>query len=309
MERAIRPISGSLNALLVLEVAVRRASLSRAAEELGLSQPAVSRHISTLESRLGQVLFERNNNQIVPSAAAVRLADAVALGFGHLDQVWAEISAPTDRQEVTLACSFGFADQWLMPRFSDLREHLGGSKVRVVTTDQLGDIDLSRLDAAVVWDTAGLPDRPFIPLIKSEVFPICSPDFLAAHPEAKDNISQLPPSLFLHFDVRESGFLTWQGWFERMGLQVPPFDRGPEFDAYPFLLQSVRRGEGVGLGWHGLVDQALAKGEILRLGPSTSDRDYSYFLQHRPFREKDGALARLADWFETATSDDLAGIA
>jgi DNA-binding transcriptional LysR family regulator len=307
MERVIRPISGSLNALLVLEVAVRHSSLSRAAEELGLSQPAVSRHISTLESRLGQALFERNNNQVIPSTAAVRLADAVALGFGHLDQVWTEISAPTDRQEVTLACSFGFADQWLMPRFSDLREFLGGSKVRVVTTDQLGDIDLSRLDAAVVWDTAGLPDRPFIPLIKSEVFPICSPDFLAAHPETGGNISRLSPSLFLHFDVRESGFLTWQGWFERMGLQAPSFARTSEFDAYPFLLQSVRRGEGVGLGWHGLVDQALAKGEILRLGPTISDRDYSYFLQHRPFRDKDGALARLVDWFKMAASDGPAG--
>ena len=119
MERSIRPTAGSLNALLVLEVAVRHASLSRAAQELGLSQPAVSRHIATLEDRLGQPLFHRNNNRITPTESATRLAGAVALGYGHVDQVWDDVLKPSDRREVTLACSYGFADQWLMPSFSD----------------------------------------------------------------------------------------------------------------------------------------------------------------------------------------------
>lgn len=300
MERIIRPISGSLNALLVLEVVVRHASLSRAAQELGLSQPAVSRHVSTLEDRLGVGLFERNNNQIAPTASALRLADAVSLGFGHLDQVWTEISAPPERQEVTLACTYGFADQWLMPRFSDLRDRLGGAQVRVVTTDQLGDIDLSRLDAAVVWDTSRLPERPFFPLIKSEVFPICSPEFLAAHPETSDAIESVPPKLFLHFDVGESGFMTWPKWFALAKRDAPAFRSPAQFDAYPFLLQAVEAGHGIGLGWHGLVDQALASGKILRLSPSLSDRDISYFLQHRPIRDEGGLLAKMLRWFKEA---------
>ncbi|WP_170763037.1 LysR family transcriptional regulator [Ruegeria lacuscaerulensis] len=298
----IRPSSGSLNALLVLEVAVRHSSLSRAADELGLSQPAVSRHITTLEDRLGQPLFERNNNQITPTANAIRLADAIALGFGHVDLAWTDISAPRDRKEVTLACTFGFADQWLMPRFSDLRRHLGDGRVRVVTTDQLGDIDLSRLDAAVVWDPSRLSDRPCFPLIRSETFPICSPDFLAAHPEAKECISRVPPELFLHFDVGESGFMTWDKWFTHARLERPSFGNFTAFDAYPFLLQSVRRGEGIGLGWRGLVDQSLANCEVLRLGPSVSDREVSYYLQHRPVRNENGTLGRMLRWFQRAVS-------
>ena len=303
MERLIRPTSGSLNALLVLEVAVRHSSLSRAADELGLSQPAVSRHITTLEDRLGQSLFDRNNNQITPTANARRLAEAVELGYGHVDQVWTEISAPPDRQEVTLACTFGFADQWLMPRFSDLRHHLDDGRVRVVTTDQLGDIDLSRLDAAVVWDPSRQPDRPFFPLIRSEIFPICSPAFLRAHPKAEESISHLPPELFLHFDIGDSGFMTWERWFAQAGLETPEFGQAPAFDAYPFLLQSVRRGEGIGLGWHGLVNQSLDRGEVLRLGPTVSDRDVSYFLQHRPVRNENSALSRMLRWFKRAASE------
>ncbi|WP_027258062.1 LysR family transcriptional regulator [Leisingera aquimarina] len=300
MERSIRPTAGSLNSLLVLEVAVRHASLSRAAAELGLSQPAVSRHISTLEERLRQPLFERNNNRIAPTANATRLADAVALGLGHVDQAWSEILAAPDTDEVTLACTFGFADQWLMPRYSDLRAYLGGGRVRVVTTDQLGDIDLSRLDAAVVWDPSRMPDRPYFPLIPAETFPICSPGFLEAHPEAGADIARVPPELFLHFDTGVSGFLTWEGWFAQAGLTAPQFGTAAEFDAYPFLLQSVRRGEGIGLGWTGIADQALAAGEVLRLRPAVSDRPHSYFLQHR---ETGGsALERMLKWFKREAS-------
>lgn len=294
MERSIRPTAGSLNALLVLEVAVRHASLSRAATELGLSQPAVSRHITTLEARLRQPLFERNNNRITPTANASRLADAIALGLGHVDQAWTEVLAAPDTGEVTLACTFGFADQWLMPRYSGLRAYLDGNRVRVVTTDQLGDIDLSQLDAAVVWDPSRMPDRPYFPLIPAEAFPVCSPGFLEAHPEAATDISQLPPELFLHFDP---GFLTWESWFEQAGLPPPQFDVAAEFDAYPFLLQSVRRGEGIGLGWTGIVDNALACGEIVRLGPTVSDRAHSYFLQHR-IPASGSALERMLKWFQ-----------
>ncbi|MBE1285325.1 MAG: LysR family transcriptional regulator [Rhodobacteraceae bacterium] len=297
MEQPAHNIAGSLNALLVLEVAVRHSSLSRAAKELGLSQPAVSRHISTLEGRLGQPLFQRNNNRIVPTPNAQRLADAVALGLGHVDQTWVDISAPPDRGEITLACTFGFADQWLMPRFSDLRAHMGDTRVRVVTTDQLGAIDLSWLDVAVVWDVAATPDRPYFPLIRDEAFPICSPAFLARHPEACEDLSRIPADVFLHFDTGRSGFLTWNAWFARVGLKPPKFGKSTEFDAYPFLLQSVRRGEGIGLGWTGLVDQALEDGEVLRLGPTASSREASYYVQHRPFLKQDASLQFLLDWF------------
>lgn len=303
MERTIRPISGSLNALLVLEVVVRHSSLSRAAETLGMSQPAVSRHISTLEARLGKPLLSRNNNRVVPTADAFKLANAVELGMGHLDQIWTEISAPPDRSDVTLACTFGFADQWLMSRFSDLRKFVGEGRVRVVTTDQLGDIDLRRLDAAVVWDPSRMPDRPYFPLIPCETFPICSPDFLKAHPEARESVANLSPELFLHLDVGDSGFMTWASWFAHAGFIPPVFSRPTRFNAYPFMLQAVRNGEGVGIGWRGLIELALAKGEIIRLGPTVADRKVSYFLQHRQVRDENGTLGRMLHWFESAAPE------
>ena len=79
MASQFKYISGSLNALLVLEAVVRNRGFTRAAAELHLSQPTVSRHIATLESRLKRSLFTRNGNQVLPSVEAERLASAIAL--------------------------------------------------------------------------------------------------------------------------------------------------------------------------------------------------------------------------------------
>ena len=84
MEAQFHTLMGSLNALLVMEAAVRHSGFSSAAKELNLSQPAVSRHISTLEGRLGCALFYRDHNKITPTEAGQKLADAVSLGIGHV---------------------------------------------------------------------------------------------------------------------------------------------------------------------------------------------------------------------------------
>lgn len=301
-------IAGSLNSLLVLEAAVRCGGFSLAAKELNLTQPAVSRHVATLEARLGQALFVRANNKLTVTEVGQKLADAVSLGFGHVDKAWQEIAAPQDHGNIVLACSYGFADQWLMPRFSDLRATMRGVIVRVVTSDRLEDLDFGRVDAAVVWDLSRTPERPSIPLIPDETFPVCSPTFyenhLATHkltPPSNETLldfNLLSADDYLHFSVGNSGFCTWQSWFTLTGLPIPPFGQSTPYDAYPFLMQAVLNGEGVALGWRGLVDQLLEDGRLLRCGPSVSNRETSYFLQYRRMAGENRVLQQLVAWFE-----------
>lgn len=312
MERQNWSIAGSLNALVVLEAAVRHRNFSVASAKLNLSQPAVSRHISALEGRLAQPLFHRDNNKITPTENACKLAEAVTLGFGHVEQVWKDISVSPERDEVVLACTFGLAEQWLLPRFHGLRAAMNGTRVRIVTTDQLGDINLARVDAAVVWDLEQAPDRPALPLFPEEAFPVCTREFaerelkLSKNPTADylgpETLQKLSPDRFLHFDVGRSGFLSWNTWFARVGLQPPRFEKFPVFDAYPFLLQAVLGGEGVALGWRGLVDELLAQRRVLRVGPKVANRETAYFLQYRPIHDPGSGLARLLEWFRTQTA-------
>ncbi|MES0192665.1 LysR family transcriptional regulator [Mesorhizobium sp. LSJC264A00] len=299
-----------MNALLVLEAAVRHGNFSLAARSLNLSQPAVSRHISILEERLGQRLFLRNNNRITPTANARELGAAVALGLGHIRETWKKIYCPPPRDDVILACTFGFADQWLMPRFARLRLAMQGARVRVITTDQVADIDQNWVDAAVVWHLGDCNDRPAFPLIAEEAFPVCSPAFafreLGEVPrDFCDPIAlrNLPPDKFLHFDQGDSGYLTWDSWFSKVGLAAPAFGRRETFDAYPFMLQAILNGEGVGLGWQGLVNELVAQGRLLRVGPVVANLKTAYYLQHRSVESSDSALARLVAWFRLEVSN------
>ncbi len=252
MEKRFQNLSGSLNALVVAESAVRHASFTAAARELGLTQPSVSRHVATLEDRIGQPLFERRNNRIRPSAAGRRLADAVSLGFSHVEAAMEELAPSAAGEGIVLACSFGFADQWLLPRFSSLQEALGGTRIRMATTDWQEDLDLSRVDAAVVSDLSAAADRKSIPLFAEEVFPVCSPDYLQRHPHLADSVEALLTADLLQFDVGASGFLTWPQWFARFGHDLPTDSRQRVFDAYPFLTRAAEDGQewrSVGVSW------------------------------------------------------------
>lgn len=296
----IPKIAGSLNGLLVFEAAARLGSFSLAARELNLTQPAVSRHVATLEARLDCLLFQRSHNRVKPTEKGRKLAGAVALGFGHVAAAWGEIAARSGTSEVVLACSYGFADQWLMPRYSSLRKTMGDTQVRVVTSDRMEDLDFDRVDAAVVWNPDAMPGRPAIPLIPDETFPVCSPGFLARQQlsgEAALDLQMLRAEQFLHFSVSGSDFLTWPRYFQAAGLPPRDFGSPAEYNAYPFLMNAVLRGDGVALGWRGLVDELLQQRQVVRAGPGLRSRNYSYYLQHRPLESAGAALAQLAEWF------------
>lgn len=300
MERPYKHIVGSLNGLLVLEAAVRHESFTRAAKELTLTQPSVSRHVSNIEDRLGCSLFTRMNNQIRPTDAGRRLAEAMTLGLSHVETVWDMIARSGESDDLVLATTFGFADQWLLPRFSDLKQTLGQQRVRLVTTDWMDSLDMSRVDAAIVWDLSHAPDRRSVPLFAEEVFPVCSPDYLVAHPGLDRGPAALVEADLLEFDVGQSQFLTWEKWFARCGVAYRRAADPDVHDAYPFLLQAAKEGRGVALGWRFLVERLLDEGALVQVGPKVSNRDVAYYLQYRSSGARKEALDALVDWFKGA---------
>ncbi len=175
-----------------------------------------------------------------------------------------------------------------------------------MTTDQADIIDPALVDAAVVCDLGDRSDRVAFPLIPEEAFPICSPAYAERELGTGGGatwdpiaFTDLSPEKFLHFEQGNSGFLTWDTWFSKIGIEAPAFTKRETFDAYPFLLRSVLDGEGIALGWRGLVDELLAQGRLLRVGPVVANHTTAYYLQHRSVEFSDSALARLVDWFKS----------
>lgn len=298
MQRYFRNVTGSLNALVVLESAVRHSSFTKAGEELGLSQPTVSRHVATLEARIGQPLFQRKNNRIRATQAGQRLAQAVSLGLGHAESAWKELSQSSKQDDMVLACSFGFANNWLQPNFRQLKQVLAGKRLRITTSDWMESLDMERVDLAVVWDLSYTPDRPYIPLLADEAFPVCSPEYLQRHPEIVSDTSALLDANLLHFDVAHTGFMTWKLWFAHFGINIPLHADADMYDAYPFLLKAAQDGEGVVLGWRGLVDRMIEDGMLVQVGPSVVNKDTAYYLQYRTDSPRAESIAQVVQWFK-----------
>lgn len=306
MQRRFRLTERLLSALPVFEAAARHGSFTRAAQELNLSQPTVSHHIRHIEEQLDIVLFARHHNRLRVTSAGEQLSAAVALGFGHVEQEIRTILSQAHPGGLTLACSMGFANGWLLPRFSGLRRAIGSTMVNVATTDWLAGYDRDAADLIIVWAGDRQSPHERVSLFPETVSPVCSPEFLARHPQLTgpcppEHLMSLP---LLHFDERDSQFMNWVKWFDHMGLRYdPPKDRYM-FSNYEFLLQAVTEGEGIGLGWDHLIEELLEARSLVRIGQPIQGEETAYFLEVRRGRAPNDLLDRVIEWFVQESAEN-----
>ena len=125
MRRRLPP----LNSLLAFEAAARHSNFSRAARELGVAQPAITRHIANLEDWLGAKLFKRSGNAVELSLVGYELAEMLTPAFDRLELGFREFTAAREN-EILIGASFGIMHMWLMPQITAMRGAAGGARSR-----------------------------------------------------------------------------------------------------------------------------------------------------------------------------------
>jgi LysR family transcriptional regulator, glycine cleavage system transcriptional activator len=287
-----------LNALAVFEAAARTQSFTAAASELHIAQSAVSRHVSNLEQYFHLELFRRQGKRIELTSQGRRLADAVMIGLGHIRVVLNELRRETQAKIVTIACSYDFTYLWLMPRFGMLRTELPEHEIRLITSHRYADFDAEGVDLSIRFgQRSDWPDATCVRLFGEEAFPICSPAFLAAHPELSGgDAGALRKAPLLQAEQRG---INWRAWFAREG-QPPPTLKGPVFSSYHGVLYETLAGRGVALGWKHLLGDLLERGLLVRLTQHALESDSAYFAVHRAAAGSiaDTLAARLASFVD-----------
>jgi DNA-binding transcriptional LysR family regulator len=288
-----------VSSLVPFEAAARLGSMSAAARELGISQPAISRHLQMLERDLGQQLFQRNRRGLVLTAAGRNYQQAVSSGLGHIAEVTQQLRALSGDQIIRMNANFGFAQQWLMPRFARLRADFPKLLFRLQTSDQHDDLAVAESDLVIRFGTGQWSGWHSRKLFAEDVFPICAPAYLEAHPDLRN--AQLRPgdllgAHLLHMDEGTQRWLTWAEWLRLQ--DVAPPDERPAFvySTYPLLLQATLAGEGIALGWRGLVDPLLASGSLVQLLPGLRRDHRGYFATYRQGHPADKSLRQIVDW-------------
>ena len=299
-KRSLPPIS----ALIPFDAAARLGSMSAAARELGISQPAISRHLQLLERDLGQVLFQRNRRGLALTAAGRSYHQAVTAGLDHIGQATQQLRALTGDQTIRLTANFGFTQQWLMPRLARLRAAFPKVLFRLQTSDLDDDLSLGDSDLAIRFGGGQWSGWHSRQLLVEEVFPIAAPAYLAAHPAAARpglRPADLPKAHLLHMDEGSQRWLTWAEWLRLNNVTTPPERPRFVYSTYPLLLQATLAGEGISLGWGGLVESLLASGSVVQLLPALRRAQRGYFVTFRQGHPAEKVLRRITDWFMAET--------
>ena len=183
-----------------------------------------------------------------------------------------------ERDRVVLSVDHAFASFWLLSRLPRLREELGTTDICIVSSQTPRDIKGGEADIVIAMSETP-SEAGGRPLFFEKVSAICAREaakdyaFIRAPGDlARSGV----PLIHLRDPMGRAGWLDWAGWFLALGIEVPQIPRGTEFNTYEMVIRSVRDGQGVALGWHSLIDDALADGSVVRLLDDTVTTDVCY---------------------------------
>ena len=286
-----------LEALRVFEAAARTGSFTRAAEELQVSQPAVSHAMRALEHQLGVALFERRHKGVRTTEAGQLLFEQTSLGLTLIDQALGEVRGMAGGEQVTLAVSTATATWWLLPRIARFKARHPAVELRVITTDTDPDLARERIDLAITLGAGGFAGLQRWHFVDEAIYPVCSPSWLQRHPGLR-NVAALARSTLLHLEERYAHpRLDWAGWLARFGVALDRAStRQFRFNDYSVVLQAAIEGQGVAMGWQHLVEPLVAQGLLVRPLPQSVTTDQPiYIVASRRGKLRAEALA-LRDW-------------
>ncbi|WP_116134861.1 LysR substrate-binding domain-containing protein [Trinickia diaoshuihuensis] len=303
-----RKLTPSMSLLLAFEASARHQSFTRAAEELSLTQSAVSRQVQTLEAMLGVPLFLREGKRIVPTDAGraymTELSAALTSIRNATLQVLSSGSRGTHLRVATLPT---FGAKWLLPRLHRLyRAH---ADLQIDLHSRIEEVDFSTepLDAAIVVGDGRWPDVAAHRLYAEQLVLIGSPGAFAAKSKPRRGTRSrtqargdtLRPTLGMLEGLtllRVSSFPdAWREWCAHFGLAPHALRLGPSFELTSHLIQAVMAGIGVGLVPRMLVEDELNDGRLCSpFAPVPSSRSY-YFVYPERIRH-DAALTAFREW-------------
>ncbi|MCX7561287.1 LysR substrate-binding domain-containing protein [Sulfitobacter sp. F26204] len=260
--------------LACFEATFRHRNVTRAAEELNMTQSAVSRRLMELESRLGKSLFRRVKKKLVPEASAIQYAKDLGRILGELEAATTQfIAQGKESGLLTVAVPPTLASRWLIPRLNDfiVRHHL--IDLNLVSKIKRFDFDSEDIDVAVHLGDGKWPGVHMQPLMDDYVVPVCAPDLLEGR-QLNSAADLLQYSLIQH----ATRPLLWTNWFASQGVENAKAVAGPKFEFYSHAIQAATSGIGIALMSDLVVSKEIEEGSlIVPFGTPKKFEDGYYF--------------------------------
>jgi len=250
-----------LTALRSFEVAGRHQSFTRAAEELFISQAAISRQIRELEALLGRPLFERKHRAVELTPAGQRLLDVLTRSFDGIDDCLTALQDEPSIGMVKVSVESAFAAGWLIQRLAAFNREFPDVHVVVDTDPRLIAFRGDRAQLAIRHSVQASrwARTESVRLAEVELVPVAAPSLLKDTPAIREPRDLLGLPL-----LHEEDTTLWKGWFAKAGLPNATVEQGPVYGD-GLNLQAALRGLGIALIDSVLAAEDLAAGRLVRL--------------------------------------------
>lgn len=287
--------------LIALETTARVGSVTGAADELCLTQSAVSKQITELEDYLGTRMLNRRKGAVAPTPAGEEFLASVRKALALIEEATLEVqSGRTAGGRLNLSVPVSLGNIWLLPRL--LRFAKEQPHIQLNVTTKVGPVDLEStgLDAAIMY-CAGPPPRHFsLKVMPLELYPVCAPELVGAGATLAKAIRRLP---LLH---QNAALEAWPNYLQQTGFRLAHPDDGPRYGLLTMGLQAALSGMGLALLPDYVTGDDIRAGRLLRLAtqPYVSPKAY-YFIC--PEHKRDSpAMQTFIAWLKQQSADDPA---
>ncbi len=281
-----------LQYLLGFEAAARLGSFGQAAEELGLTQSAISHQMRLLEAKIGQPLFLRIGRSVRLTDAGRDYQRSVAKSLDQLETGYRSLSPYRKKGSVVIYAPRDFAARWLMPKLHLLLQAVPECDPWIDTSGTHVNFDEMEVSIAIRRMREHDKKVHCLNLARDVLVPVVAPKLLN---KPISNPIELLDYTLLH-DERAEG---WRDWFAQFNIESNDIFKGPDFNESDFALMAAELGLGVALSSLVLVEDAIKERRLVRPSAETLETNHSWFAITSDKELADPVTARVWAWFRS----------
>ena len=282
--------------LTAFEAVARHRSFTRAARELNVQQPSISRRVVELEEELGVILLQRTRPKATLTAEGDLLYRALSSSMYQVQSAIQQVRASPSRDHVVVNTTIGFASCYLMHRLAGFRIEHPEVTLELVSRDQNASFGAEHADVVIVFDTPQrLPGIAHTLIFPEELVPIARPDLFKPVGDDMDRLQHLPLlhlTSAMHHD-------DWQTYLSETGSTVPHPRSDQRYTSFMVYLQAALNGEGIILGWEHLLQTHFDLGQLTRVSTKCLKTERGYYACLTERAERNDAAKTLINWFST----------
>lgn len=291
----LRNYVGTPSAIIAFETAGRHMNFSRAASELNVSQPAISRQIRNLEQHIGKPLFSRRGNKIQFTEHGLILFEATNGSFKKIIAAVEQITNETRDKHLVLRSQPIVLSTFVLPLLQEFQQAFPKFSIYIQSQENTATISKDRNAISILYGDDNWPGMKSELLFNDIYFPVCQP--LALKNVNKNDPEDIFDTLaLLQMSEFIDPWMNWQKWGAHFDIECLQTKRPQLLNDYEMLLRSCRSGLGIAIGTLFLVEKELLEGSLVRVTNLTITSNFGFYFVYPPELTEEPGFAEILDW-------------